>query len=248
MSLKDFSNASLGELVNDCRAQTELFMRQENADNSFCFEIWRRAVAERNDEAWNACIQQYAIFVRRWLSKKFDRHPGLRFEEEVLLNSVFINFFRFVSPEKFGTFQNLQAVLQYLKMCCGTIVADAMRDYQSRAMDVSLEVNAATGDDSGADGVTHGERLRSDFDIEEHVQEQTDRMYIWRAILDKIPDEADRLLLILRFLLDIPPREIPDMYPAHFPDVNNVYRRMKNLLWRLRNNPELAQELDTLLG
>jgi hypothetical protein len=29
------------------------------------------------------------------------------------------------------------------------------------------------------------------------------------------------------------------LYPQHFTDVTSVYRRNKNLLWRLRNNPEI---------
>ncbi len=234
--LDDVKQHKLMELIADCRLQTELYVRREPYDPRYCFEIWRRSVVERDEAAWEATIEQYAGFVRRWLSQRFMRLPALRFEEEVLVNGVFINFFRFVGPDKFSSFSNLAGVLQYLKLCCGTIVADAQRDFQARNLDTSLEIGSSA-DETSESGLSHAERLGSDFDLEETVTQRADREMFWREIWRKLPDPADRLLVYLRYVQDMPPRDIAQLYPQYFPDVNQVYRRNKNLIWRLRNSP-----------
>lgn len=246
--MKDLKREKLSELIDQCRAQTELFVRQETSDSRYCFEIWRRAIVDKDEAAWNAVMQQYGSFVRRWISQRLARHPFLQFEEEVLANGVFINFFRFVSPEKFETFQNLAGVLQYLKMCCGTIVADALRDHQARTLDVSLDVGYSSADGSSEEGLSYADRLKAEEDLEETVQVKTDRKVFWNTIWENLPDPADRVLVYLRYILDMPPREISQQYPQYFPDVQQVYRRNKNLLWRLRNNTEFSDELGTVFS
>lgn len=245
--MKDLKREKLGDLIDQCRTQTDLYIRQESSDSRYCFEIWRRAIVEKDEVAWNAVIQQYNGFVRRWLSLKLSRHPYLQFEEEALANGVFINFFRFVGPEKFDTFQNLAGVLQYLKMCCATIVADAMRDYQARTLDVSLDFSASS-EDSSDGGLSYADRLKSDDDLEGTIQVKADRSVFWRTIWDNLPDPTDRALVYLRYILDMPPREISQQFPHYFPDVQQVYRRNKNLLWRLRNNPEFSQEVGAVFS
>jgi hypothetical protein len=235
--LDDLKGYKLGELVEQCRDQTDLYLRHETYDPRYCFEIWRRAVVERDEAAWQSSVDQYGIFVRRWLNQRLANLPGLRFEEEVLVNGVFFNFYRFVGPDKFGTFQNLAGILQYLKMCCGTIVADAQRDYQARAQDTSLEL-PGPADDANDAGPSLIERLSGSYSPEENIIEQADRESFWKEIWRKLPDPQDRLLVYLRYNLDIPPREIVQLYPQYFSDVNQVYRRIKNLLWRLRNSPD----------
>ncbi|HEX2911969.1 MAG TPA: hypothetical protein VH186_14270 [Chloroflexia bacterium] len=235
--MKDIKRENLSEIITQCREQTELFIRHEPYDQKYCLEIWRRAIVNRDEAAWEATITQYAVFVRRWLSQRLANHPALRFEEEVLVNGVFINFFRFVGPDKFSSFNNLAGVLQYLKLCCATIVADAQRDYQARNLNLPLETTDPQ-EDSGDSGLSHGERLSSDFDLEAEALNRADRSTFWNTVWRKLPDPTDRLLVYLRYVLDMPPREITQLYPQHFPDVAEVYRRNKNLLWRLRNNPE----------
>ena len=102
--MDDFKGSKLGELVERCREQTDLYLRHESYDPRFCFEIWRRAVVERDEAAWQSSVDQYAIFVRRWLSQRLANLPGLRFEEEVLVNAVFFNFYRFVPGDPYFRF------------------------------------------------------------------------------------------------------------------------------------------------
>jgi hypothetical protein len=228
----------LSDLVDQCREQTTLYMRQEAYDPRYCFEIWRRAVVERDEIAWVACVEQYSGFVRRWLNQRLAHYPPLRFEEDVLLNGVFFNFYRFVGPEKFATFQNLAGILEYLKRCCGTLVIDAWRDYQARALNVPFDPSPSFGDPPELE-LGPSISVPGETNPEIEIIDKDDREHFWQAVWNKLPDQQDRLLVYLRYILDMPPREIVQLYPQYFSDVNQVYRRIKNLLWRLRNSSDL---------
>ena len=227
--MKELKQLKLIGLIEQCQAQTDLYSRHEAHDTQYCLEIWRRAIMEHDEAAWEATISQYGGFVRRWIAQRLAHAPALRYEEDALVNGVFINFFRFVKPEKFTNFSSLGAVLQYLKLCCGTIVADAQRDYQARNLDTSLEIGE----------LSPAERISSDFDLEEAVLAYSDRASFWTGVWQKLPEPTDRLLIYLRYILAMPPREITQLYPQHFENVNAVYRRNKNILWRLRHNSDL---------
>lgn len=230
--MSEFNQASLIGLIERCQQETEKYLRHETYDPRFGFEIWRRAIVERDEAAWENLITLYGSFVRRWLSQRLAHFPALRYEEDALVNGVFINFYRFVGPEKFANFHNLSAILQYLKLCCGTIVADAQRDFQARNLDISLDR------DSRGDSPVLEEKIGDAFDMEETMLHSADRATFWRNVWQKLPDPPDRLLVYLRYIQGMPPREIVQLYPQHFGDITTVYRRNKNLLWRLRNNPD----------
>ena len=232
--MKDPSQDSLSNLIAQCREQTVRYTQREDYDPAACFEIWRRAIVERDEAAWQAAHEQYGGFVKRWLVQRLASQPALQFEEEVLINGVFINFFRFVGPEKFSSFHSLPSILAYLKMVCGTIVIDAQRDNQARYLDIPLDPPAKQGDDSAS--LSPGERLFSPGDPEKEAADRADRASFWQGVWQKLPDPADRLLIYLRYVLDMPPREIIQHYPQYFADINGVYRRNKNILWRLRNS------------
>ncbi|MDB5078914.1 MAG: hypothetical protein JWP00_838 [Chloroflexi bacterium] len=236
--MSDIKQANLTGLIERCQQETGHYLRHEPYDSRYCFEIWRRAIAERDETAWETLIKQYGSFVRRWLEQRLSQFPALRFEEEALVNGVFINFYRFVGPEKFANFHNLSGILQYLKLCCATIVADAQRDLQARNLDISLETITGQSE-TNQGGQTLEEKISDVFDMEESVVNSADRAVFWTGVWQKLPEPSDRLLVYLRYILGMPPREIAQLYPQHFTDVTTVYRRNKNLLWRLRNNTEV---------
>lgn len=228
---------AIDDLVKMCRDQTERYVRREEYDPYACFELWKRAVVGRDDLAWNALLEQYGSFVRKWIQHRLGSSVVLQVEEDVLLNGVFINVYRFLTPEKFGGFNSLPAVLQYLKLCCGSVVADYQRDLQGRKLDLPLEA-VATADDPGGAAETNyvpNERIRANFELEQVVVDRVDRAKFWDSVWVKLEDPLDRKLVYLRYVLDLPPREIARLYSQDFASVQEVYRRIKNLLWRLRN-------------
>jgi len=47
-----FRDMPLHDLASRCREETSRFLRGEPRDDGFCFEIFERAVAFRDDDAW----------------------------------------------------------------------------------------------------------------------------------------------------------------------------------------------------
>ncbi len=223
----------LDELIGECRSQTNRFLQHQANDPRYCFEIWRRAVVEQDQVAWQALTEQYSGLVRNWLGQRLARYPALQFEQDILVNGVFIKFYRYVGAEKFSNFQNLNGVLKYLKLCCGTMVSDANRDYQARRLDTSLEGNPSPSEQAET-GLTQTEQLKSPLDLEESLLAWEERERFWAELQAKIPDATDQILIYLRFIQNMKPSEIVQQYPHQFNNVEQVYLRLKNIMHRLR--------------
>lgn len=234
----------LADLIARCQSETTRYLQQESYDQQPCWEIWRRAIAEKDGEAWEAVMRQYDVLVRRWLRNRLNTIPRLRQEEDFLLNASFIKFYRFVDGEKLKSFNTLAALLRYLQMCCYTVITDEQRDYQARSGDVSLEGSLQISSDDNAEDAAHNSplaRLSANEDVEGDVLAGLQRLHFWEKIKQIVPDQTDQLLLYLDFVLDVPPREITKLYPNRFATVEDVYKRRRNVLWRMRHSQELQQ-------
>ncbi|MEI6043592.1 MAG: hypothetical protein WCS37_04265 [Chloroflexota bacterium] len=223
---------SINDLVKGCREQTELYSQHGDYDPRDCFELWRRAIVDRDESAWTALVEQYSNFVQKWILQRLGSTSSIQVERDVLMNGAFFNMYRSLSPEKFTSFTNLPAILKYLKMCCWTIVTDYLRDWQERRFDVSLDPSL----DQEEGGNTPLEVLPLEgTDLVEVVLDRVDRPAFWNLVWSRLESPSDQRLVYLRYVLDMPPREIVLLYPREYPTVQEVYRRNKNLLWRLRN-------------
>jgi DNA-directed RNA polymerase specialized sigma subunit len=236
----------LGSIILRCREQTARYQSRTSYDPSSCYELWRRAIQEKDSTAWEAVYITYNPFVRNWLQKQTSKLPRGFFEDDALVNGVFFRMLRFVKPENFANFPTLAAVMKYLQMCCLTEVQDILRYNQGRSKDVSLEANVR-GDDESSDGDTsQSSRLSSNEDVEKSASDRADRNPFWQIIVQRLPEKADQVLIYARFVLGMPPREIASTYPQYFNDVDEVYRRLKNAIWRLRNDEDLKKWLQDL--
>ena len=65
MSLAD--SFSLDELTQRCTSETEKFNRREPSDARFCFELLRRALADRLSDAFTRVYQIYERQVLIWV-------------------------------------------------------------------------------------------------------------------------------------------------------------------------------------
>ncbi|HBY99539.1 MAG TPA: hypothetical protein DEP84_37320, partial [Chloroflexi bacterium] len=75
----------------------------QHRDDGSCYELLRRALAERHDDAWEAVYRQYERLVRAWVV----RHPGYAAltppndDAEHLANTIFTRFWQNLPPERF---------------------------------------------------------------------------------------------------------------------------------------------------
>ncbi|NWJ49052.1 MAG: sigma-70 family RNA polymerase sigma factor [Chloroflexi bacterium] len=237
------SDLPLGTIILRCREQTARYLRRESYDSSACFELWRRAIVLKDEGAWEAIYNNYRPFVRNWLQRSTGKYPMVNLEEDVLINGVFFRIMRYLTPDKFSKFPSLASILQYLRMCCQTEVMDLMRDLQGRNQDVPID--GFNDDDSSDDhGLKHLDRIGSLVDVEKEAIDTADRNPFWSLVAVRLPDKVDQLVVHARFVLEMPPRDIAQSFPQYLPDVNEVYRRIKNAIWRLKNDPELRDWLE----
>jgi hypothetical protein len=62
---------------------------------------------------------------------------------------------------------------------------------------------------------------------------------LWATIAAELQDEPERVVAYLSFTRDLKPSEIFDRNPSLYASVGDVYRIKRNLVERLRRNPQV---------
>ena len=208
---------TVSELAHRCGEETGRYLRGEAHSDRFCFELFRRAVVERDEAAWAAVLAQYRETLRHWLGgRQEDADDGV--------SAAFERFWRAVSPQKFARFASLPAILQYLKMCAHTVNIDRLRASRLTAMEQTL-------DDAP-------EMPAVDM-IEELVASRVDATAFWQEVRRILVDERELRVIYFSYVIGLTPRAICERQAGEFPNVQEVYRLKRMALDRLRRVPAL---------
>jgi hypothetical protein len=217
----------LAELARRCREETLRFLRAEPRDDSYCFELFELAVARRDPDAWEAIMAQYRGIVLAYVGQ----HAAARALDEsddYWLNRAFQRFWLAIAPERFGQFPDLPALLKYLKLCVHSVLLDEVRARRAgttTSLDELPETTLAPHDaEQGAISSLAGQQL-------------------WQLIIAEVHDEAERKVAFLSFARDLKPAEIFSRHPSLYQSVADVYRIKRNLIERLRRNPDIRAHL-----
>src|SRR5690242_8366730 len=65
------------DLAQKCAQETNLFFNHHDCDSSYGFELFRRAVLNKDERALEVVIAQYQPLVARWVNRWMDQHSGL---------------------------------------------------------------------------------------------------------------------------------------------------------------------------
>lgn len=201
------------------------------ADDARDYDLLRRAICERDDVAWSAVVERYTRLVRSWV-RQHSAAADQQGEEDAHVNRAFERFWRAVPPERFANFANLASLLQYLKLCAGTVTMDDARAASRRpavSLDRALEDNPDFPCPRAAD------------DPAAEVLENEAARFVWGLIERELPNPADRRLAHLSFVAGLTPAAVHANHPDEFPSVVEVYRRKATILERLRRTPALRR-------
>jgi len=218
-------------LAQKCAQETKLYFKYQSHDTSYCFELFRRAIAEHNDLAWKALIVQYKPSVARWVNRWADKHPDFPLaseEEEDFIAEAFERFWKYFTPEKFGRSQELEDVLKYLKMCVNGAISDIWRKMRRRQFDQKLE------------GGEEGEKPEP-AELGPTPEEILQNSELWQLIQTRLKDQKEYTVAYASFNLDLSPRQIIAEYPGVFRDINEVYQCKANVWARLERDPEIRE-------
>lgn len=216
-------------LAERCAQETELFFQRKSHDSRYCFELFRRAIVERNERAWECIYAQYRAEVTGWVR----RHPAsaaTREEVQYFVNLAFEKMWLALTAEKFQGFSELKSVLRYLQMCAHSVMIDFMR--QAERMDeedIAEDQEIEPGD--------------SDSSTESRVLDQIEGEALWEWIGAHLNDEKERLVVRGSFIYGLKPSEIHAQNTHIFANPGEVYRVKQNVIARLRRDPELRKLL-----
>lgn len=222
----DISKLNISSLAHLCRQATDQYFHQQPYDDSYCLEIFRRAIELKDETAWNVVVTQYENLVMAWVQ----RHHSYAIADENMeyfINRTFDSFWSTFSrnPGKFSGFSNLKSLLQYLKLCTYT----AVQEYVDRRMHpphipyTSLPI----------------ETIADENDAISSVDDSMIAGIVWKYILEAVKTPQEKTIAEDFLLHDMKPQEIISRHPDLFKDVDQVRRIKGNFMTRLRRNKHL---------
>jgi hypothetical protein len=213
------------DLASSCARETHRYFRQQAYDSSFCMELFRRAFKERDQEAWEAICIQYQALVLGWV-KGHSGFAATQEDAEYFVNGAFGKIALSITPEKFDGFSSLAALLNYLRLCTGTLIID----YNRMTERLQLE------------DLEKADRMRSATpSLEKQVAEDTGRRQLWETVDSRLQNRKEKLVMEGLFVLDLKPRELYERHKDVFADVAEIYRVKQNVLARLGRDEEFGE-------
>ncbi|NOK60593.1 MAG: sigma-70 family RNA polymerase sigma factor [Chloroflexi bacterium AL-W] len=218
----------LPTLVKHCIVESELFYRGKTNDSRFAFELFRRALVERNEVAWEYLYNHYAPLVESWVRRSGAfANSGESSEYFVVL--AFTRLWRAITPERFDSFPNLASLLQYLQRCAGCVVVDMVRSH-SWGMEILPEE---------AVPIEYAHQVSPDVEAVERIS----REEFWKYIDAQLHTSAEQIVVFETFIMGMKPGDVLTKYPDLFTCINDVYNVKRNVLGRLGRNHELRRLL-----
>jgi DNA-directed RNA polymerase specialized sigma24 family protein len=215
------------ELIREAHLETQLFLRDQSPEHVCAFELFRRAIVLRDEQAWFGIYELYNAVVSSWILHLVPKLEGPDFE--ALVNGVFAKFARAVNAQRGSDFSCVQGLLGYLKRCAESVVADHCRSQRARLREETFEF------------LDQEPVLDDPADL---VATQLAAQELWQLIWREVTSVEERLIVQLVCALGLSPRELQRRYSHVFTSVDDIYRIKRNVLERLRRNKALLQLLD----
>ena len=209
------------DLADQCARETDHYNNGKTFDERYCFELFRRAIVARDNQAWDAIYAQYQGQVERWVYK----HPdfgSIDQEAQDFILQAFERFSKYFTSEKFSKSQSLAAVLNYLQTCVHGVIVDCWRKMRQAQLE-QLE------------GVQEARILDKGIPLEELLEAEE----LWQLILQQLKDKKEQIVVYASFQLYLSPREIMAEYPDVFRDTSEIYQCKANVLARFARDPAI---------
>ena len=213
----DLQRLPLDDLARGCAQESERFRLRLEQDARFCFEIFRRAIADADGQAWTIFAEQYHFQIARWAQ----RHPGFtQCGESVddlvahVLTKLWQTFA--TNKHKLNQFNSFQSLMAYCKMCVHSEVVDALRTNKQTAAEL-------------------------DESMEAPAPNQTPDQQLWDYVLPRLKDEQERLVIQGLFLYGMTPKDLWNRFRSRFSDMSEIYRVKQNVIARLRRDAAFRQ-------
>jgi hypothetical protein len=224
-SLRD---VPLDDVIQGCRIESG---RPRGQEQGYCFELFRRAVEERQQDAWCALDKQYHNLVLRWLA---DGSAELtRQQVEEIAPETWSKFWRAqanADTPLSERFAHVGAVLKYLRQCTFSVVREYERRlWRRERIRQRLEVEGKIT------STLSEEELLARIEREQLLQQ------VRQWVHTHVTDPQELRVLSLSYEHGLTPAEIADSYPQEFSNAQTVRRLKERVLKRARRAMESRQ-------
>jgi DNA-directed RNA polymerase specialized sigma24 family protein len=213
----------LATLARRALAESRRFYRHEEYDPRFAYELFRRALVDRDDAAWAQLFEQYAPLVEHWV-RRTGAFTVSGETSDFFVSAAFTRFWRAIPAERFASFPTLASLLNYLRRCATCVVIDTARAHSFADLLPEESIN------------WNHQRLGH---ADEEATERVSRAEFWHLIDGLLASEAERVIVRCSFLLGMKPGDIYAQWGCLFSGIEEVYTIKRGVLSRLRKSPEL---------
>lgn len=248
------------QLIERCSAQVDDFRNNRPSDERPCLELFRLALIEHNQEAWDAIYNIHQAQVTRWVHS----HPRFRFTGEdasYFVNQAFCRLWKYGARHAHaGHFNAVADYLQYLKRCTWSAIEDELRRSQKDALWHLVEAaESADANDNGFDGAEMGlseaaVALHDRASVEKIVEHEMVLSDLRELLRQTLEGERERLVAEEMWEYGLAPRQVYARHPDKFTDENEISQIRRNIVRRLNRrltndarSGQLRQELEHLL-
>jgi DNA-directed RNA polymerase specialized sigma24 family protein len=225
----DIRSLPLPIIIERCKEETAKYYNRLKHDPEYCFELFRRAFEDENQQAWSAIVVHYNPLIRSWIRRKAGDRFSIEDHDDVV-NGALARFWVAVTRNGF-TFDSLAKLLSYLALCVGAEVIDVGRKRDRDALQDADEFDVDA---------------QSDDDPEETANARARAERCWAEIMKRAKNERERVYAELGWRLGYKPREIQALRPDLFPSVTDVNQTRANFAARLRRDDELRAMCDEM--
>jgi hypothetical protein len=191
------------------------------------YELFRRAIVERDADAWAESATRYRRLMLSWARDSSARMAVTESYED-LADHALARAWMALSPARFANFPSLGAVLAYLRACVAAAVVDCARAEAARERMIGkLEV----GDAASPEAL---------------VLQELNRAELWRLVSGLIAGQQEQVVVVESYVFDLPPRAILARHPELYADIDAVYAAKRNLLARLKGSRALREMFEDL--
>jgi hypothetical protein len=221
-------NLDIAQLTQNCHA--DQLARRPNSE--CCRELFYRALAQNDQDAWNAIYQEFSFMALGWVYT-YSRFEETGEEAFYFVNDAFARLNRFGSRHaQAGTFEKLSGYLQFLKECIWASIESHLRKLKKDALWAAIHV------DETEDGSEEFSLVLPDAssDKSEFIEN------LFQALHETTQsNEQERLVAEETWIYGLPPRDIQAKYPDLFRTAGDVNQIKHNILKRLKRHPRLRE-------
>jgi RNA polymerase sigma factor (sigma-70 family) len=207
------------ELAERCRAEAERYKETRQAVTGSCFELFRQALVEQNQAAWEALYTQYHALVIHWVFS-YSRFVETGEDAAFFVNEAFSRMWQYIAkPDMAERFDKLGKCLNYLKLCVGSAIEDYLRRKQKDAL---------------ATAVALQEHDQLTLSPQAQIEAELTSLELSRMLEESLQDHRERLVAEETWVYNLAPRQIQARYPEIFTTTEEVSQVRRNIIKRLQ--------------